>query len=149
MLTLPILHPGLLAALAVAGHGARILIADGNYPVAGGAPAGAARIHLNLCPGMVGVLDVLDVLRLVIPIEAATVLVPADGAAQEIHAEFRRRLPEDLIMEGLVRADFYTRARSEDTTVVIATGEQRRFANLLLTVGVVRPARTDPPSVGT
>ena len=37
------------------------------------------------------------------------------------------------------RADFYAEARAPRTALVIATGEQRRFANLLLTVGVVFP----------
>jgi L-fucose mutarotase len=35
---------------------------------------------------------------------------------------------------------FYDKIRDPNTTLVIATGEQRRFANLLLTVGVVKLA---------
>jgi L-fucose mutarotase len=34
--------------------------------------------------------------------------------------------------------EFYQEAKSPDTALVIATGEQRRFANLLLTIGVVK-----------
>ncbi|WP_318783043.1 RbsD/FucU domain-containing protein [Cellulosimicrobium sp. SH8] len=32
MLRYPLLHPGLIGALAGAGHGSRVLLADANYP---------------------------------------------------------------------------------------------------------------------
>ena len=34
------------------------------------------------------------------------------------------------------RFEFYDECRTEDLAIVIATGEQRIYANLLLTVGV-------------
>ena len=50
MLRTKLIHPELLAALGSAGHGAKVLIADGNYPVGTKAPPHAARIYLNLPP---------------------------------------------------------------------------------------------------
>ncbi len=50
MLTTPITHPELLAALARCGHGTKILLADGNYPHLTGVPAGTTRIALNVTP---------------------------------------------------------------------------------------------------
>ncbi|MGI6377286.1 MAG: RbsD/FucU domain-containing protein [Anaerolineae bacterium] len=35
------------------------------------------------------------------------------------------------------RFDFYEAARGQDVALVIATGEQRIYANILLTIGVV------------
>ena len=41
MLKYRLLHPELLRALGEAGHGARVLIADGNYPLATRSPGRA------------------------------------------------------------------------------------------------------------
>ena len=58
-----LLHPPLLAALAGAGHGSQVLIADGLYPHDTGANPAATRIHLNLRPGLVAARDVLELSR--------------------------------------------------------------------------------------
>ena len=39
----------------------------------------------------------------------------------------------------LERFAFYDEAKKEDCCLVIATGEQRIYANILLTIGVVDP----------
>jgi len=138
MLKTKLLHPEILNVLGRAGHGSRVLIADGNYPVATGSPVTAHKVFLNLMPGMVKVTDVLEALVQTIPVEAATVMVPPDGTAQQIFEEFRQLLPEGLELTTKKRYDFYEEVKSPDTTLVIATGEQRRFANLLLTIGVIK-----------
>ncbi len=138
MLKTKLIQPDILAALARAGHGARVLIADGNYPVSTGSPPGAAKVYLNLMPGTVGVIDVLAALVETIPIESAVVMAPPDGAAQPIHEEFRALLPPNVEMSAEKRFEFYEAAKSPQTVLAVATGEQRRFANLLLTLGVVR-----------
>ena len=138
MLKTKLLHPEILAALGRAGHGARVLIADGNYPFTTGSPPTAAKVFLNLMPGIVKVTDVLTALVETIPIEAALVMTPADGAAQPIHEEFRALLPPGMELSREKRLEFYEAAKSAQTALVIATGEQRRFANLLLTIGVVK-----------
>ena len=136
MLTTSLLHPEILLALGRAGHGSQVLIADGNYPFSTGSSAAAEKVFLNLKPGMVNVTDVLEALVDSIPIEAATVMVPDDRADQPIFGEFRKMLPGKLNLTKIGRFDFYERARSSDTALVIATGEQRIYANLLLTIGV-------------
>jgi L-fucose mutarotase len=137
-----LLHPVMLSALGRAGHGAKVLIADGNYPFSTGAPATAERAFLNLAPGLVTVPQVLDALVGAIPIEGALVMTPPDGAAQPIFEEFRKLLPAGTPLESRNRFEFYAEAKSADTVLVVATGEQRRFANLLLTIGVVRGEET-------
>jgi L-fucose mutarotase len=42
-------------------------------------------------------------------------------------------------LEPLGRFPFYEAARGPDVALAIATGEQRLYANLLLTIGVVSP----------
>jgi L-fucose mutarotase len=138
MLKTRLLHPGILEALGQAGHGAQVLIADGNYPLATRSHDGAHRVYLNLAPGLVTVTDVLDVLRDAIPIEAAHVMGPDSGEEPGIFAEFRALLPETEL-QRLGRFQFYDMARGPDLALAIATGEQRIYANLLLTIGVVMP----------
>ena len=58
MLYGPMTHPQLLGALGHAGHSSKVLITDGNYPAATGAPASAERIYLNLAPGLLTVSEI-------------------------------------------------------------------------------------------
>ncbi|RMB61860.1 RbsD/FucU family protein [Tessaracoccus antarcticus] len=137
----PMIHPPLLRALAGAGHGAKILIADSNYPHETWANPRSTVVFLNLAPGLVNAMDVLEVLKKTIPLEAAAVMLPAeeDGHIDvPIHDEFRAALP-DIEVTGIRRWDFYPEAGSNDVAVVIATGEARIYANLLLTIGVRHP----------
>jgi L-fucose mutarotase len=131
------LHPDILSALGRAGHGSCVLIADGNYPVSTQSPASAVRVFLNLRPGMVQVVDVLEVLRDTAPIELATLMATPDGQSAAIHQEFRKLLP-GVPTRDLSRVEFYAAVNQPTTALVIATGEERRFANLLLTIGVVK-----------
>lgn len=139
MLKTRLLHPGILAALGEAGHGAQVLIADGNYPLRTRSSGTARRVYLNLAPGIVTVTDVLKVLVDAIPIEAAHVMVPDSGEEPGIFAEFRELLT-GIPLQTLGRLPFYDAARGPDLALAIATGEQRIYANLLLSIGVVTPA---------
>ena len=138
MLKSTLLHPDILRALAGAGHGATVLIADGNYPASTGSPATAARVYLNLAPGLITATDALRVLATAIPVEAAHVMQTADGSEPPIWEEFRALLP-GLALAPVERFAFYAQASQSGTCLVIATGEQRIYANILLTIGVVPP----------
>jgi len=134
-----LLHPQILYALGTAGHGATVLIADGNYPFVTRSYANAEKVYLNLAPGLLNATDVLEVLTSAIPIEAAHVMTPDDGSEPSIFADFRRILPDDLQLQVMGRWDFYDKAKEDSTALVIATAEQRIYANILLTIGVVPP----------
>ncbi len=138
MLKTRLLHPEILAALGEAGHGAQVLIADGNYPLATRSNPDGYRVFLNLEPGKLTVTDVLSVLADAIPIEAAHVMGPDDGSEPSIYEDFRALLPDNEL-QRLGRFEFYDMARGPDTALAIATGEQRIYANILLTIGVVMP----------
>ncbi|MGH3730655.1 MAG: RbsD/FucU family protein [Micromonosporaceae bacterium] len=137
MLKTRLIHPEILTALAEAGHGARLLIADGNYPYSTGLGDATPLVYLNLAPGLVTVEQVLDVLLDAIEVEAAAVMIPdPDAPTPQIHTRFREMLPDGVATDGLSRQDFYDAARADDVVLAIATGEQRTYANLLLTIGV-------------
>ena len=139
MLKTKLVHPEILAALGAAGHGSRVLIADGNYPFSTGSHHDAKKVYLNLRPGLVSALDVLEVLVTAVPIESAMVMVPSEGPEPPILSEMRAILP-GVPMDKKWRKSFYEEAKSPDTALVIATGEQRIYANILLVIGVVAPA---------
>jgi L-fucose mutarotase len=138
MLKSKLLHPEILRVLGSSGHGSGILIADGNYPFITGSHPAAARVYLNLMPGLITVTQALEALVTAIPIEAAHVMIPDDGSIPPIFAEFKALLP-GLSLENHGRFPFYELARTPDVSLVIATGEQRIYANILLTIGVVPP----------
>ncbi len=136
MLRYKLLHPQILSALGAAGHGSQILIADSNYPFSTGAHRDAERVYLNLAPGMLTVPDVLRVLVDAVPIEAAHAIHPGNDSEPPIFKEYRQIIPQ-IDLQTLGRFPFYEAARSANTALVIATGEQRTWACILLTIGVV------------
>ena len=76
MLRSGLLHPQILAALAGAGHGSLVLIADANYPASTTRGPNAEVVHLNLVPGTVDALTVLTAVAAAIPVEEAVVMSP-------------------------------------------------------------------------
>ena len=135
MLKTTLLHPEILAALAANGHGSRVLITDGNYPHTTGSNFAAKRVFLNLAPDLLKATDVLAAVASAIPIEAAYVMRTASGEEPTIWGEFRALLP-GLELSPIERFAFYENGRGTDVALVIATGETRIYANILLTIGV-------------
>lgn len=139
MLSSRLVHPDLLAALGRMGHGSQILIADGNYPHVTGTHPDAERIHLNVTPGLLTVDQVLDLLIDTVPIESAQWMDTAEGqtsSATQGHLALLERAGLTEEASGLERFAFYEAARQAGVGVVIATGDIRQYANILLTVGV-------------
>lgn len=137
MLKTKLIHPGILAALGSMGHGSMVLIADGNYPFATHTNPIATHIYLNLRPGLVSVTDVLEAVVSVIPVESVHVMNPNDGGTPEIFAEFGSLLSGQEL-QRVERFTFYDLGRRSEVGLVIATGEARIYANIMLTVGVVK-----------
>lgn len=138
MLKYKLTHPQILSALGSAGHGSKILISDGNYPHSTGSNPAAAHVYLNLTRGFAPVDEVLQVIVDAVPIEAAHVMMPADGVGAPIFDSFRQVL-QGVELQSYERFAFYEAGKSSDVALVIATGEQRIYANILLTIGVVPP----------
>ena len=124
MLTSKLIHPEIMSALAYCGHGSKVLIADGNYPLAE---------KTGNVPGMPTVTEVLKAIHSAVEIEKAEVMVPGDGSTPEIFAEFKEEL--GLELSGVGRFEFYDLASEPDVVLAISTGEKRVFSNILLTIG--------------
>ena len=144
-----LLHPEILEAIASARHSSKILIADGNYPFRTRCGPKARRVHLNLSPGVISVTQALEALLSSVPIEAAAVMdYPAEGpyaldADPPIWSEIQSLLQASAspcdALQRIERFQFYEAASGPDVALLIATADQRIFANLLLTIGVVFP----------
>lgn len=133
MLTSLCINPPIMAALARCGHGSKILIADGNYPLEQMTEC-EDLVYLGLTAGTPTVTEVLKVLHGVCNFEKAELMTPGDGTEPEIFAEFREELP-DAEFAQLGRYEFYDACKGEDVLLAVSTGEKRVFANILLTVG--------------
>jgi L-fucose mutarotase len=142
----PILHPQILNALARAGHSSKILVADGNYPSHTRRGPNADVVYLNFAPGQLSATDVLMGVANTVPLELAEVMEPlrtgpyAMRNDPPIFEDFRKILKARnalLDLTKLERFAFYDAAGSRDVTLTIVTGDQRMYANILLTIGVI------------
>lgn len=134
MLKGKLIHPQIMAALAMCGHGDKILIADGNYPL-DSKTSESELVYLGLMPGQPTVPEVLEAIQSVVNVEKAEVMNPADGTTPEIFGTFREML-DGMELDMLGRYEFYDACCDKNVRLAISTGEQRVFANILLTIGV-------------
>ena len=133
MLKGKMIHPEIMETLSLCGHGCKVLIADGNYPLKA-RTAGARRVYLGLTPGLPTVTDVLKALLSVQSFESAEVMLTEDGSDPEIFAHFKELLP-DIELNKIDKQAFYDACCAPMVELAISTGEQRTYANILLTVG--------------
>ena len=149
MLKHGLIHPEINAVLGRAGHHAKVLIADGNYPASSTLGPNAQLISLNLAPGIVNCNQVLKALLSAVPFEAAnTMMYETSGpyALEEdplVWDDYRQTIAEagvSLKLQPIEKWAFYDAVRTADHVLTIQTADQQRFANLLLTIGV----RMDP-----
>jgi L-fucose mutarotase len=96
-------------------------------------------VYLNLSPGRVTVTEVLTAIAATVPLEAAAVMRPDDADEPAVLGEYRRLLPSGIPVEVVERHAFYALTRRPDVTLAVATGDQRLYANLLLTIGYIVP----------
>ena len=135
MIKTEIIHPDLLQALAQCGNKANILIADANYSFLTNSSPRARIIYLNFSPGLISSVVILQKMLGFINIEKALLMSCPDDFDNTIAREYRTLLAESTAVEYVTREAFYALAKSSDTLLVVASGETRRFANILLTVG--------------
>lgn len=135
MLKGKLIHPEIMSALAFCGHGDKILIADGNFPLDTKCK-NAKKVYLGLVPGQPGSTDVLGAILDMTGVENAEVMAPGEGPMPELFGEFSAMLG-GMELRKLGRWDFYDACGGEEVRLAISTGEERPFGNILLTVGVV------------
>jgi L-fucose mutarotase len=145
MLKHRLIHPEINAILGRAGHHAKVLIADGNYPASSTMGPNGALVSLNLSPGIVTCKQVLEALVEAIPLEAANTMMyettgpyalAEDPPVWEEYREVFRRASVGVELQPIAKWEFYPAVKTPDHILTIQTGDTQRFANLLLTVGV-------------
>ncbi len=151
MLKHQLIHPQINEVLGRAGHHARVLIADGNYPASTKMGPNAQLVSLNLAPGIVTCTQVLRAVLTAVPVEAVnTMMYETTGQyalAEDppVWSQYRQALQTarlDLQLAPIEKWDFYEAVQTKDHVLTIQTADQQRFANILLTVGV----RMDEPT---
>ncbi len=136
MLKTACINPDLIGLLAQCGHGDKVLIADGNYPLDSNSGDTTEKMYLGLTHGIPLVTQVLEVIGKTISIENAEVMVPETGDEPEIFMDFKKLLPDSVKLNKLGRYEFYDACKKDNVKIAISTGEQRVFANILITIGV-------------
>src|SRR5688572_2104301 len=148
MLKTTLLHPDILRVVARAGHHAKILIADGNYPASTKRGPNAELVCLNLSPGVVTVAQVLTALLAAVPIDHINTMGVARDDPYALQGEpavwddYRRIITDaasSLTLVPIVKWDFYKAVESPDHVLTIQTADQALWANVLLTIGVRTP----------
>jgi L-fucose mutarotase len=145
MLRHGLIHPRINEILGRAGHHAKVLIADGNYPASTAIGPNAELVSLNLAPGIVNCTQVLEALLTAIPIERANTMMYetagpyALAGDPPVWTEYRRAIAAaglKLELEPIEKWEFYKAVATPDHVLTIQTADQQRFANLLVTIGV-------------
>jgi L-fucose mutarotase len=144
MLRHGLLHPPLLRALAGTGHGSRILLADANYAHDVNVRVGAPLIYLNLRAGLVRIDELLELVVTAVPLESVTAMRPDDLSEPTVWSRYADILGPGLPIRAVARDDFYAQSCGPKLAFAVASGDERLYANLLLTVGYVDPAAAGP-----
>ncbi|MEP9397912.1 RbsD/FucU domain-containing protein [Mesorhizobium sp. KR2-14] len=141
----PLLGPELLHALRTMGHGDEIVIADANFPASTlGRPViradglGAEAVVEAILTHMpLDTFDTAAAFRMAM-VETPEEVPPICVSFQEIID----RLAGPFRVAPLERFAFYERARQ--AAYIVATGELKLYANLILKKGVLPPGEFEP-----
>lgn len=144
MLKHELIHPKINEILGRAGHHAKILIADGNYPVSSKKGPNAEIVCLNLSPGLVTVAQTLRAILSAVVVDSVNTMgIPADDpyarhGEPPVWNEYRQVLRQARCrhkLEPILKWDFYKAVESPDHVLTIQTGDQALWANVLLSLG--------------
>ncbi len=139
----PCLGPALLHNLRAMGHGDEIALVDGNYPATTDAGGAGGLVRTD----GVEVIELLDAILALMPIDTDVehgvmiATVGGDGHTLDpVHQEMcdvvARRTGRSAVL-AMRGAEFYARVKKAHT--IVATGEPRLYANIILRKGVIRP----------
>lgn len=146
MLETPLLHPDILASLARSGHHSKVLIADGNYPALDKRGPRAELVSLQLSPGIPTVAQAFAALIATVRIDAVHTMgvdrsdsyaaaTPGDPPVWEEYRRIIAAAGARLVLEPIVKWDFYAAVASPDHVLTIQTADTQPWANLLVTLG--------------
>jgi L-fucose mutarotase len=134
----PLISPPLMNVLMGMGHGDEIVFSDANFPAASHAQR---LVHYNGYP----LVDVLKSALTLMPLDYAVdfsgiLMAPPESVqTPDIWADFTKLLATqkdgDKPFLKLPKPEFYERSRR--AFAIVSTGEQRRFSNIIVRMGVV------------
>ncbi|MCQ2752802.1 MAG: L-fucose mutarotase [Bacilli bacterium] len=133
-----LLSPELLKALSEMGHGDELVIADANFP------AHSMNAHVIRADGISGT-DMLKAILTVIPLDTYAsenfmLMETTNGdPTPTIWAEYEKiasSLDKNVKKKMIERFAFYE--RSKKAYLVIETGEERIYGNIILKKGVIK-----------
>jgi L-fucose mutarotase len=140
-----LIHPKINEIVGRAGHHAKILIADGNYPASSKKGPNAEVVCMNLMPGVVTCAQVLKAILSAVPIDAVNTMgyekegpyaLTEDPPVWDDYRAVIRETGLDLTLEPIEKWAFYDAVATPDHVLTIQTADQQRFANVLLSIGV-------------
>ncbi len=135
-----ILSPDLLKILMEMGHGDEIVIADGNFPAASIAQRLVRLDGHPSSPILEAVMELFPLDTFVNHPVALMSVVPGDNYKPDIWPAYeeviRKHEAHFKGFEFMERYAFYERAKK--AYAVIATGENARYANLILKKGLIQ-----------
>lgn len=133
----PLLTGDLLRVLSDMGHGDELVITDANFPAAAVAQRLIRLPQISATDTLAAVLSVMPLDDFV---EEPTAAMDAPGERPAIYADFEALTKtaegRDIGLELIDRFAFYDRAKA--AYAVIATGERRLYANIILKKAVLR-----------
>jgi L-fucose mutarotase len=145
MLKHGLIHPEISAILGRAGHHGKVLIADGNYPASSKKGPNATVVSLNLSPGIVTCTQTLEAVLSAVPVECVNTMMyettgryalKSDPPVWEEYRAVLKQFDAGLELAPIEKWAFYEAVATPDHVLTIQTGDQQRFANILLTIGV-------------
>ena len=145
MLKHQLIHPKINEVLGRAGHHARVLIADGNYPASSKKGPHAEVVCLNLMPGVVTCAQVLRAVLSAVPVDSVYTMgyetsgpyaLAADPPVWDEYRAVIREAGLAVELQPIEKWDFYEAVATPDHVLTIQTADQQRFANVLLSIGV-------------
>ena len=134
----PLLSPDLLSTLHRMGHGDEIVLADAHFPSFSSNATVLSAAGIGVTTLLDGILPLLEIDTYVADPLVMVEPVPGDSMDPEVLADYRaalaRHAPTAAPIVFLERFAFYERARR--AFAIIATGETRKYGNILLKKGV-------------
>jgi L-fucose mutarotase len=138
----PLLNADLLHVLRSMGHGDDLVIVDANFPAASMGRRVVAMDGVSATRALEAVLSVMPLDDFVDAPCARMQVVDDPDAVPEICQEFQAIIDRAergrFRLASIERFAFYERARQ--AFALVRTGETRLYGNVLLKMGVVRPA---------
>ncbi|MDR0496844.1 MAG: D-ribose pyranase [Treponema sp.] len=126
-----LLNPEISYEIAKIGHTQTITIGDAGLPI----PKNVKRVDLAVAKQIPAFLQVLDAVLTEMKVEKIILAKEINAKAPELKDEILKRFPQNEVTVEFVEHEKFKKI-TEETNVIIRTGETTPYANVILTSGV-------------